>query len=188
MAANSRITIERIRKHFGPRASVRRTAFGGYRIATPSGGEVEFTQKNFNIHCGGDDVYAATMALAAEAWGGVEVQGPSEHIIASMAHGDALGINVIPEVKGSGGCLRFFIAAIAFIVGVGIAARTGTDVDVLPALFVGGAAAVVMWKYVKKIQKRNARRRAQPYRFQYPQAYGDDRTASHDEARDKGWL
>jgi hypothetical protein len=186
MAVIKPITAELIRKHLGPRASIKRRLFGGFNVTTPTGGEIEIHQRTYKIYCGGDDVYHAMMSLTAEAWDSISVQGPPEHILATMAHGDALGIPVIPEVKASGGCLRFIVASIVFVFAAGF--FVGDSQDSFRGICVGAFAAWLVWGFIKRRQQRNARRRAQRYRFQYPQTHGGERRASREDARETGWL
>ena len=186
MAARKRITAKMIRRHFGREAEIEEKLFGGFRVTTPTGGDLEIDQTIVKPHAGGEDVYRAMIGLCAEAWNDMVVSGPHEHVIASMAHGEAAGVNVLPAVEGSGGCLRFFVATLVFLFVFGLCIAAG--IHEFLALIIAGAVSYLASKRVRKVQSRNALRRGQPYRFQYPSVHGDEREASREDAKRKEWL
>jgi hypothetical protein len=184
------ITKKMIRKHFGEDCQVRRKFFGGFNVTTATGGDVEIKGDKINLHCGGADVYQAMVSLAADAWGGLTAFGPDDHVLATMAHGEQLDVQVTPIVEDSGtGCLRFFVAIVMLAIGFWIVGSFATTTN---EQIVGGIIAVIvtlkMDGLLKKAEKRAERRRGQKYRNLHPKVHGGRRDASRDDAQRKGWL
>ena len=124
------ITRAVIKRHFGKDAKVYGFA-GHYRVVTASGGEVSFSQRKVKTIYGGEDVYRAVVLLAGECWGGLTVKGGSrEFMLASMAHGEALGVPVRPNFEERGEVVaRWFGALLALIVTYGtLLSHTGDPV------------------------------------------------------------
>jgi hypothetical protein len=186
MAKRRKITPEMIRKYFGPDANVEERFFGGFRVTTRTGGDVEITQTETRLHAGGDDVYEALTLLSAEAWGGMTAFGPHEHVVAMMAHGEALGVSVTPQVKTGGGCLRIFAAPFVFMMALGGVSAAGGH----PVIGFSAAALVTgwVWNAMKKSAEREGRRQAQVLRYPHPRIHGGHRQATRDDAARQGWL
>lgn len=183
MNGNKEITEALIRVHFAPQIQVERKLGGVFYVTTPDGGEVEITQTTYKIYVGGRDVYRSIVSLGHDAWGSITVHGGHEQVLGMLAHGESQGVNIIPEVKGSGGgCVRVVLVAIIFIV----AAQSNTPDN--HAMFGAFAISVLLWRFLKRREKRAARRRGQIYRDVQPEIYGDTRDASRDDAARKGWL
>jgi hypothetical protein len=184
------ITKTMIRKHFGEDCEVRRKLFGGFNVTTPTGGDVDIKGHKISVHSGGEDVYQAMVSLAAEAWGSVTAFGPDDHVLATMAHGEALDVQVTPIVEDSGtGCLRFFLAILMLVIGFWIVTSVATTPN---EQIVGGIIALLVTVktdgFLKKAAKRAERRAGQKYRNLQPNIHGGRRDASRDDAKRKGWL
>lgn len=186
------ITAEMIKKHFGPDAAIERRLGGVFRVNTPRGGEIEIDQTRFRVHTGGEQIYAAMTLLGAEAWGGLTVSGPREHILAFLAHGDALGVNVtIRQERSGSGCLRICAALIGAVVAIPaylLASVFGAENAGQVAIGAAVVATILMLGIISREQKENERRRIQELYFLYPRQHGLPRDASHDDAQRGGWL
>jgi hypothetical protein len=184
------ITKKLIRKHFGEDCRVRRKVLGGFNVTTPTGGDVDIKSDKINLHCGGADVYQSMVSLAADAWGDLTAFGPDDHVLATMAHGEALDVQVTPIVEDSGtGCLRFFVATLMLAVGCWIVTSfaTTTNEEIVGATIVL-LVTIKIDGFLKKATKRAERRAGQKYRNLHPNIHGGRRDASHDDAKHKGWL
>ena len=95
-----------IEGHFGPDARIERRPLGGYRVIAPFG-EVEIKDDGFQNIVGDGEMYQATLLFARERWGTVKVSGPAQHVMACMAHGKELGIDVIPQGEPGDGAFAF---------------------------------------------------------------------------------
>ena len=187
MAKRRKITSEMIRKYFGPDAGIEEQFFGdGFRVTTTNGGEIEIGQTEFRIRAGGDDVYEAMTLLSAEAWGGLTARGSQENIMAFMAHGEALGVPVTPEVKVAGGCLRIFVAPFVFMMVAGTVECRGRS-----------SHRVYCWRACDRLglaldeeirRPREARRQAQALRYPFPRIHGSARYSSDEDLRKGGLI
>jgi hypothetical protein len=186
-----RITPEMIKKHFGADVGIERRLSGIFLVRT-STGELEIKQDGFRIHTGGEDVYRSITLLAGEAWGGLKANGPREHILACMAHGEVLGVDVTPDVKQKGGCcaricVTFLVAMIGWPASW-IASLFWDETGKYAGLGITGLAIVVLWQLMARDQKEQERRQAQEMRFIYPVHHGTPRDASTDDLEEGGWL
>ena len=192
MKTSKRITPEMIKKYFGVDAKIERRLGGVFLVRTATGGEIEITRDRIRPHLGGEDVYRAMTLLASEAWGGLKASGPREHILACMAHGEALGVMVTPVTKQPGaGCARLWVAFMLALIGLPVSwfasfiwGETGKSAGL------GGTviAVVLIWGVMAKAQKEAERRQAQELRFIYPVHHGTPRDASREDLEDGGWL
>jgi LPXTG-motif cell wall-anchored protein len=181
------ITRVVIKKYFGKDAKV--YGFGGhYRVVTPSGGEVSISQKKINTIYGGEDVYRAVVLLAGECWGGLELKGGSrESMLASMAHGEALGVNVQPNFEERREVVaRWFSALLALIVSyVTLLPHTGD-----PATAALGAmlAAMAIFVSMRRKAKRKAQRKLETSGFLYPRQTTGAGYADEEQLRKGGLI
>jgi hypothetical protein len=183
--AHKTITKAMIRKYFGPSAKIHGKFFGGFHVTTPTGGDLDITQKKFKIHTGGDDVHQAMTLLADEASGGeITVNGSAEGIVAMLAHAEALDVSVTPELKPGCGCLGLFVTILVFMIVLGIAGRESGAVGFVIAALV----ASWVWSLMKNSRKRDARRRAQALRYPFPRIHGGPRQATRENASQQGWI
>jgi hypothetical protein len=173
------ITRAMIRKCFGPHVTIRRKFFGGFRVTTPTGGEVEIDHHKCKIHAGGSDVYEAVTLLTADAWGDITAEGSAEFNMAMIAHGEALGVNVTPSVPTGCGCLNVLAAAIIFLF---VLAITGG------AFVLAGILAGIAWKLMADDDKREAQREAQAFRFPFPRIHGPARFSNDEDLRKGGLI
>src|SRR6185437_5085475 len=104
------VTKALIRQFFGNDAKVHGFA-GRYRVTTPTGGEVSITPGKMKLIYGGDDVYRAMTLLIGECWGHGKASGSREYLLASVAHGEAWGVNIQPNFRSKGATFaRWFVA------------------------------------------------------------------------------
>lgn len=180
--AHRKITTDMIRRHFGPYARIEKKLFGGFRVTTPTGGEVEIQQDGYTMHAGGHDVHSAMIMLGGEAWGGVTAQGPPEFILTMMAHGECTGVDVTPVVEPRSGCGAFILTVIVFFIVHGCAGQLGS-----PAAFViASVAAGAVWSLMKNGRKREAQRQAQALRYTFPLVQGSARYSNDEDLRRGG--
>jgi|HubBroStandDraft_6_1064221.scaffolds.fasta_scaffold695353_2 hypothetical protein len=188
---NDETILAILQKHFGPDASIEPMLFGGWRISTRTGGEVEFTGEKFENIIGGSDVYRGVVGAGSELWGGtISVDGPSSHILTALAHGDDQGVIIQPTIKdATSGCLKFLAVVAIFGISAGIASAHmgGWQSLALGAVVAGGVMSLINPSW-NKAANRAARRRGQKYLDAFPQVHGSDRVANRDAARDKGLL
>jgi hypothetical protein len=184
-----------IERHFGPDARIERKLFGGYRIIAPFG-EVEIKDDGFENIVGDGDMYQATLLFARERWGIVRVTGSAQHVMACMAHGKELGVDVVP--LGDTGQEAFEVAVpcalVGFCLGMFFGMFFGAFFDdvtagVLYGGFIGAYAFGSFGHFlIKKAEERDARQIGQQYRDIFPETYGSERRANHEAARRKGLL
>jgi hypothetical protein len=187
-AAKKRFTSALIREHFGKEADIHRRLFGGFHVTTPTGADLDISDDKILFHAGSEDAYRAMVTLCHEAWGEIVPFGNSEHIIATMAHAEALGVNAIPEVKPSGGgCLRLFVVAAVFFLMLS-AMRGANSTDNAWNMTIAAVVSALVSRGMKQSQRREARRRGQKYRYTYPRVQGSPREAQYDDAKRQGWL
>ena len=105
--------------------------------------------------------------------------------MAFMAHGEALGVPVTPEVKVAGGCLRVLVAPFVFMMVAGIVSAAGG-----PAIgfIAGGLVTGWVWNSMKKSAGREARRQAQALRYPFPRIHGSARYSSDEDLRKGGLI
>jgi len=186
MAKHRKITAKMIHRYFGPDAGIEERLFGGFRVTTPTGGDVEITQTEYKLHAGGNDVYEALTLLSNEAWGGMTATGPHEHIVAMMAHGEALGVSVTPKIETGGGCLRVFVAPFVFMMVLGGVIAAGKDQGI--ALTAAALVTGWVWHSMKKAARREAQRQTQTLRYLFPRVQGSARYSSDEDLRNGGLI
>ena len=187
MSKRRKITYQMIQECFGPQAGIEEEFFGdGFRVTTPTGGDVKISQAKCEVHAGGDDVYEAVTRLSTEAWGGMTASGPPEAVAAFIAHGEALGMPVTPEVKAGGGCLRVLVAPFVFMMVAGAvsAAGGGPGIGFVAAALVTGW----VWNSMKESSEREGRRQAQALRYPFPRIHGSARYSSDEDLRKGGLI
>jgi hypothetical protein len=170
-------TVAVFDKHLGHATTIKRRFWGGYRIVSRLG-EAEFDEDDgFTDVVGGPEMYRATVLIMYDLRGYVAVSGSTQHVVATLAHGEALGIPVIPEVRDTNeGCLTFFVAIVFFCF--------------TP---LGGLLGVPIWiiwihPWLKKRHTRSARVKGQRYRNVFPEIHGSERKADREAARQRGLL
>ena len=192
MEPNKEITPELIRKYFGHEVVIRRRGLGGFRVSTATGTDLEIKGKAVLIHSGGEDAFRAITALAGELWGGYTASGCREHILACMAHGEALGVAVTPDVKLPDALYNrvsaVFMAGAGGLLATAVASASGEDSTRDMAMIITGCAVILIWRLMKAIHTAEERRLSQELRFQFPRVHGTPRAASHDDADRAGWL
>jgi hypothetical protein len=159
-----------------PGADIERMVFGGYRINTRTG-FVEFKDGNFGKFVGGPDVYRGVLLSAKDmGWPYIVVHGDEQHIVACMAHGAEVGMEVVPEVKnGDLGCLLTIIGLPIFC---GCTWLASWWLDAWIDAAAGVAATIVIMCFlvepaIEKITTRAARMRGQVYRNVLPNVHAD---------------
>lgn len=183
-----------MKKHFGEETESDRDVFGVTHIRCRYG-QADFKEERFESAIGGSDIYRAALLFSAERWGQVKVTGTSVHILACMAHGKELGLNVIPEGNKEGsGCLVLGFAAVAFCTAVlaGVILALFDILHGLEPLELGVGAAIaaglIAYPLLKKLLASDAARAGQKYRDIFPEVHGSERNAARDAARRKGLL
>jgi hypothetical protein len=184
-------TVTFLHRHFGEDAFIRPLLSGGWRITTRTGGEVVFTGKNFRSFIGGADVYRGAISAGKELWETISVDGPAQHIMVALAHGEEQDAIVQPTIENdSSGCLKAFAVMALYGVLVWIASRYMES----PADWVVGLVATGgLWLLVNpawdEAVRRAARQRGQQYVDAFPKVHApSDRMANYEEARRKGLL
>ena len=179
-----------LRKHFGEDADIKELYWGGLRITTENG-EIDFQYDRFENLVGGPEMYQAMVLCTEELWGGVSVFGTSNHITAAMAHGEALGIKVIPEVRAENEGVSTFWTCVPLFTALAWAASfflSGWQMwaaAILATVFIG--AGVIFPAFVKA-GRRDARIRGQEYQNVFPDMHGSDRRAREEDARRRGVI
>jgi hypothetical protein len=187
-------SIDLIKKHFGQDAEFHRDLFGVVHVSSRYG-QVEFKKQQFENLIGGSDLYRAVLLFSAESWGSVRVSGNSDHILACMAHGKQLGLNVIPLGNAEGsGCLALGCAFVAFAAALlaGAILMLFQVLHGIEPLDLGAVAALVTglitYPFIKKALAKDARKGGQRYRDVFPEIHGSDRQARRDAARERGLM
>jgi hypothetical protein len=169
-----------VKKYFGEDASIKRKLWGWYRISSPLGEAKFHEEKGFPELVGGPEIYRSSVLTMEELLGWVPVSGTPEHITATLAHCESLGIQAVPEVRDGDGCLTFLI---------GIAFFSAADIFSWPGILIGIAVwALGVRPWIKKRLALRARRAGQKYRNVFPEIHGSDRDAKRDAARSRGLL
>lgn len=178
------ITKELIRKYFGKNAKV--YGFGGrYRVTTPTGGVVTITQNEVKVLYGGDDVYRAQTLLIGECWGSGKVHGSREYMLASIAHGEAEGVNIQPDFRDSGATVsRWFFALLVFVIGCMIAPNNMSAAGAVLVLL----APVVVFFLMKRVARREEQRKLETGGFTYPRQPHGAEYANDDDLRKGGLI
>jgi hypothetical protein len=90
-----RLTADLLRKHFGKNARISARWFAsGYRVKTPSGGEVLVSGRKFEVVSGDDEIYRACTLLSKDLWGSMTVYGNHEQLMAFTAQGEVCNVAV----------------------------------------------------------------------------------------------
>jgi hypothetical protein len=181
------ITRAVIKKYFGKDARV--IGFGGrYRVTTPSGGELLISQKKIKLIFGGDDIYRAMTLLEGECWGAVKAgHGSREFMLASIAHGEALGVDVQPDFEDKGATFgRWCSAVFVFIAGYAMILdkHAGRALAVIGALL----AAALVFKLMKRDARRKEQRKLETSGFLFPRQTSGAEYASEEELRKAGLI
>jgi hypothetical protein len=180
------ITRALIKKYFGKDARI--VGFGGhYRVTTPNGGEVIISQKKIKLIFGGEDIYRAMILLEGECWGSVKAgHGSREFMLASIAHGEALGVDVQPDFEDKEATFsRWFGAVFVLVI---------TFVMILPhegdALAAMGAllAAVLVFNLMKRDARRKEQRKLETSGFLFPRQTTGAEYATEEELRKGGLI
>jgi hypothetical protein len=177
---------------FGEDARIEHKLFGGLRIITRLGDQVEFIspKKGFRNYVGGPELYRSALLMMRHISGTVVVKGSSDHIIACMAYGRELGIKVIPQGETtSGGKLTIGAAGISWICSYPVSGFIWNSLDgIWISALVASLVAVSVHPYFKRVAQQDAAREGQQYRDIFPEIHGSDRRASRDAARQRGLL
>jgi hypothetical protein len=177
------VTKELIRHYFGRDAKIHGFA-GHYRVTTPMGGEVSISPDKIKLIYGGDDVYRAVVLLIGHCWGSAKAgQGSREFMLASIAHGEAWGVNIQPDFSDEGsGLARWCVAFLVYIIGCAMLPKHSSDMGPFMVLLLAVAVFFVMGGSRKKEQ-----RKLETSGFIYPrQAHGAE--YADDEQLRKGGL
>jgi hypothetical protein len=180
------ITKALIKKYFGKDARVQGFS-GHYRVTTPSGGEVLISQKYIKTIFGGEDIYRAVVLLAGECWGGMRAgQGSREFMLASIAHGEALGVDVRPDFEDRGAtfsrwCGAVFVLAVSYAM---ILPHEGRALAVMGALL----AAVLVFNLMKRDARRKEQRKLETSGFLFPRQTTGAEYATEEQLRKGGLL
>jgi hypothetical protein len=172
--------IEVFRKYF-PGAEIEALRFGGWRIHTLTG-FVEYKDGRFPRTVGGPDIYRGMCQCAKEfGWTFIVLKAPEkhkndQHILACMAHGAEVGIDVVVEVQSEDeGCLfcMMCFAIWALVAWLGSLLLNGWVAMVVSI----GVTKLVVSKFIEpefdRWMVRNERQRGQIYRNVLPKAHGD---------------
>lgn len=176
-----RLTKDLIRKYFGRGARIRSRWFAdGYKVTTPSGGELLISAKEFTIVIATDDVMHSMTLLGYELWGGITANGSREFIMAQMAHGEALGVNVRPGIKRGWFWRTVMITCVIY---GAFAAINGDDDGIILVLF----AAWILW-LMKRSAKRKLQQLAAEVGFNFPRVHGTAGASSDEDLEREGWV
>ena len=168
------ITPEMIRACFGPAAEISKF-LGRYKVTMRDGGVVKIWQNNIKPVRASRDAYAGCARLVGEAWGGGQVKGPPDFLLAMLAHGENEGVDL--RVRERGAVARAVVAALIVVVGC----------EVIDPV-VCGVIALLVWLLMKWAAKRQAERETEQMRFDYPLTGGDAHEASDEDLKKGGWL
>ena len=176
-----RLTKELIRKYFGRRASIESRWFAdGYKVTTETGGEFLISEKTFEIVIPTDDGILSMTLLGNELWGSIKVNGSPEFIMAGMAHGEALGVNVRPGIK-RGWFGRSVVIFFGFVGVMGAAQHNIVGVRILLI------AAFVWWR-MERSAKRKEQRLAAHIGYLFPRVHGTAAAATDEDLEDQNWV
>jgi hypothetical protein len=184
-------TVAFLRKHFGEDAVIQPLLFGGWRITTRSGGEIVFTGDHFKDFIGGSDVYRGFVSAGKELWGAIAVNGPAQHIMTSLAHGEEQNAIVQPTIRDdNAGCLKVLAVVVGYGISFAIASlyMNATAAYVAAAIVTVGLGLLInpVWE---EAATRAARKRGQQYVDAFPKVHAPSkRMADYDDARRKGLL
>jgi hypothetical protein len=185
------------RHHFGEQAKVGRSWLPcGWRISLPDGSAVVIglngrEEKTIDKVVGSGQIYAAAISLLRDLQGFAIVRGTKENILAGIAQGAPMDVEVIPEVypsfmtqmKIGMACSPLFF--VGLIVGIGS--------DSVGAGLIGGIALsqIAAWIWCWTISRggiQGARQRGQALKSAFPSVQGGNRKAGIDDAKTRGML
>jgi hypothetical protein len=134
---------------------------------------------------GGADLYRRVVLCSHEMNGGTGVYacGDQQHVAAMMAHGEELGVPIIPVVDYSQEEVSLIggLSLVLFIAGwIVMSIWAGIGLVILAALFV--------FPSIEKMLVYGALQRGQQYRDIFPNIHGDDRQAKYGAARKGGYI
>lgn len=175
------VTKDLIRKYFGRGVRVRTRWFAdGYKVLTETGGEVLISDDEMTIRSGGEDVYHALTLLGDELWGKITAYGPRESVMAWVAHGEALGVNVRPGIK-RGWFWRFIMTTLSLTSAANMVFGDGRGLSVL--LF----SLLILW-LMRRSAKRREREFAEEIGYHFPRVHGRAGAAANEDLEREGWL
>lgn len=183
------VTKRLIKKYFGKNSKVYGLA-GHYRVTTPMGGEVSITPDKMKLVYGGDDVHRAMTLLIGECWGHAKVSGSREYVLASVAHGEAWGVNIQPDFRSKGATFaRWFMAVVVFVIGsLFVPDQPGSDTSGTIDAFIVLSLSVLVFFLMKRKARQEEQRKLETGGFTYPrQAHGAE-YADDDELRKGGLI
>jgi len=161
-----------------PGAEIEWIGLGSYRINTRTG-FIEYDGKKFTHPVGGADLYRGiAQSMKDMGYTSMTVDGSEQHIVASMAAGAEVGIDVIPEIgKKTSGCLTLLSWFVMFAVCKAIAGVWLGDAESSFAGFAAATVLMVFWggPILDKRAEREARLRGQIYRNTLPDVHGHQR-------------
>ena len=181
--------IEIFQKTF-PGCTFEGMAFGGLRVH-PQTGFDDYKHGRFTEIVGGPEMYRGVAMFAKDmGWPLITLKVQENHVnekwlFACMAHAAEVGIEAVPEVRGSGtGCLKFFLWIVIFCCCDALAGWTlpifdlnGDWIDAGGPAFALVATYLIMRFLVNPPLERramlNARKKGQIYRDALPPVYGD---------------
>lgn len=180
------ITRALIKKYFGKDARI--IGFDGcYRVTTRTGGEVLISQKKIKLIFGGEDIYRAMILLQGECWGSVKAgHGSREFMLACIAHGEALGVDVQPDFEDKGATFGRWCVAVFVLVITYVMTQPGAG-DALAAM---GAllAAALAFNMMKRDARRKEQRKLETSGFVFPRQTNGAEYATEEELRKGGLL
>jgi hypothetical protein len=181
---NKPVTKNMLRKYFGKDATIR-GFWGDYRVTTPMGGKVVITPDKIKLVYGGDDVYRAVLLLIGECWGSAKAgPGSREFMLASVAHGEAWGVNIQPNFRDRWATFARWCAAIVVF---WIGCMMGADDSAAGAWLALAAAVAVFW-LMKLKARAEEQRKLETGGFHFPRQHGGADYADDDECRKGGLM
>ncbi len=173
------ITPEMIRACFGPRAEVSKF-LGRYKVTTQDGGVLKIWQREIRTVHTSRDAYAGCARLVGAAWGGGKVKGPPDFMLASLAYGEAEGVNV--RVRERGTAARGIVAALIVVIGSNLLDNS------YHGPLISGVIAVLVWLLMKRAAKLQAERETEQMSFPFPRTGGDAKEPSDEDLKQGGWM
>jgi hypothetical protein len=188
----SRVQAQR---YFGEEATVK-LGFspGGWRISLPNGcsaviGLNSKREKLIVEAVGGSEIFAAAILLLKEIQGYAIVAGSQETVLAGIAQGDTMGIEVIPELYPD----ETIYKKIGLVCGM-VCGSAGLLIGILNDNVVGGVvggilgamvACMICGSFVARGGIQRARQKGQALKSSFPEIHGGNRKATLDEARER---
>ena len=179
----------RFMRHFGIEAKWKRLVGGGGRVELPNGSSVHLAASAVQEVTGDGQLYAAALKYMHQARKGkpVVVTGSQENVLAGIAHGEQLGIEIIPELYP-----KRFYQGFALLGAIMCATAGFYLIDGWQGFLAGYGASLVLVPVLLAVlsrpMRRAARRRGNRLRNLFPHVQGGDRSAKIADAKARGMI